>query len=78
MTNPTRCRGYLRIIEGIVHIGVTRLSDGATIYEDNTHVSRWAHMLDRAREEVGVHERMMRNGQSLKTWAQLMDEAAPL
>lgn len=78
MNAPKRCRGYLRIRGNTVYIGVKRNSDGQTLWADNTGVKAWAMMLETVREEVTIHERMLRNGQKLKTWAQLMDEAAPL
>ena len=78
MNAPERCRGYLRIRGNTVYIGVKRNSDGQTLWADNTGVKAWSMMLETVREEVTIHERMIRNGQSLKTWAQLMDEAAPL
>lgn len=78
MSTPERCRGYLRIRGNTVHIGVKRNSDGQTLWEDNTGVKAWAMMLATVREEVQAHERMLRSGQTLKTWAQLVEEAKPL
>lgn len=78
MSAPNYCRGYLRIRGNTVHIGVKRNSDGQTLWEDNTGVKAWAMMLTTAREEVEAHERMLRSGQALKTWAQLVEEAKPL
>lgn len=78
MSTPNYCRGYLRIRGNTVYIGVKRNSDGQTLWEDNTGVKAWAMMLQTVREEVQAHERMLRNGQTLKTWAQLVEEAKPL
>lgn len=78
MSTPNYCRGYLRIRGNTVHIGVVRLSDKQTLWEDNTGVKAWAMMLNTVREEVEAHERILRSGQALKTWAQLVEEAKQL
>lgn len=77
MSAPNYCRGYLRIRGNTVYIGVIRLSDKQTLWEDNTGVKAWAMMLETLRDEVRAHERMFRNGQTLKTWARLVEEAGP-